>query len=245
MKAEKTDRLFNIDNKKEVKLNIDGFDKAPILIGKEQSDGEMSFNNLSNFQGCNLSIKTVNIKNDNGDVIELKTYYTVAEAKEKKYNNEIIESIERSEDGKIFVEVCIGIENNKRYIILPYSSMLNMVDIVKTIPSEIHKMFIQKEDIIDGENGQSSEESKIKDYIELVLYDKDGFETKYDVKISEIANCILSVRIIGSATDKKKDSVSKKAQEAFKILKEDGKNKIEAISDFTSLIMKMLSFKKV
>ena len=117
-------RIFRIDNKKEVKLNIDGFDKAPILIGKEQSNGEMSFNNLSNFEGCNLSIKSVNIKNDIGEVIELKTYYTVAEAKEKKYNNEIIEKMtEKDKNKDLFVEVCIGIDTNKRYFILTYSSI--------------------------------------------------------------------------------------------------------------------------
>ena len=33
------ERIFEFDNKNEVKLIVDGFDKAPILMGSEQSNG--------------------------------------------------------------------------------------------------------------------------------------------------------------------------------------------------------------
>ena len=83
------ERIFEFDNKNEVKLSVEGFDKAPILMGSEQSNGIIELENLTKFQGCNISVRSVNIKDENNEVTELRTYYTIVEAKEKKYNNDI------------------------------------------------------------------------------------------------------------------------------------------------------------
>lgn len=233
------DRIFEFDNKNEIKLSVEGFDSAPILIGTEQSNGVVSLENLSNFQKCNISVKSVNIKDEKEEVTELKTYYTVVTAKDKKYNNEIIDSLERKENSKLIVEVCLGIEEYKRYVILEYPSTENLVSITKELPSKIAKMFTVKE------KTQSDSDETLNNIISITLYDKSGFETTKTVTISEIAEYILSVRIIGVTNDSVKEVVSKKAHEVFKMIKENGKNNVEVISDFTSSVMKMLSLKKI
>lgn len=233
------DRIFEFDNKNEIKLSVEGFDSAPILIGTEQSNGVVSLENLSNFQKCNISVKSVNIKDENEEVIELKTYYTVVTAKDKKYNNEIIDNLERKENSKLIVEVCLGIEEYKRYVILEYPSTENLVTITKDLPSKIAKMFSVKEKI------ESDSDEALNNIISITLYDKSGFETTKTVSIAEIAEYILSIRIINTTNDTVKEVVSKKAQEVFKMIKENGKNNVEVISDFTSSVIKMLSLKKV
>lgn len=233
------DRIFEFDNKNEIKLSVEGFDVAPILIGTEQSNGVVSLENLSNFQECTISVKSVNIKDENNDVTELKTYYTVVKAKDKKYNNEIIDNLERKENSKLMVEVCIGIGEYKRYIILDYPSTENLVNITKDLPSKIAKMFTIKD------KTQSDSDEALKNIISITLYDKSGFEMAKTVTISEITEHILSVRIINTTDDSVKEVVSKKAQDVFKMIKENGKNNVEIISDFTSSVMKMMSLKRI
>lgn len=233
------DRIFEFDNKNEIKLSVEGFDVAPILIGTEQSNGVVSLENLSNFQECTISVKSVNIKDENNDVTELKTYYTVVKAKDKKYNNEIIDNLERKENSKLMVEVCIGIGEYKRYIILDYPSTENLVNITKDLPSKIAKMFTIKD------KTQSDSDEALKNIISITLYDKSGFEMTKTVTISEITEHILSVRIINTTDDSVKEVVSKKAQDVFKMIKENGKNNVEIISDFTSSVMKMMSLKRI
>ena len=89
-----------------------------------------------------------------------------------------------------------------------------------------------------------SDSDKTLNSIEIILYDRNGFEINKSVSISEISNYILSVRIIGSEDDTIKDTVSKKANEVFKRIKENGRNNIEVISNFTSSVMKMVSLKR-
>lgn len=235
------ERIFEFDNKNEVKLSVEGFDKAPILMGSEQSNGIIELENLTKFQGCNISVRSVNIKDENNEVTELRTYYTIVEAKEKKYNNDIIDVINRKEDSKILVEVCLGIGEYKRFIILERPSTESLVDITKQLPSEISKMFSVKRKDLDEIHSDSD---KALNSIEIILYDRNGFEINKSVSISEISNYILSVRIIGSEDDTIKDTVSKKANEVFKRIKENGRNNIEVISNFTSSVMKMVSLKR-
>lgn len=235
------ERIFEFDNKNEVKLSVEGFDKAPILMGSEQSNGIIELENLTKFQGCNISVRSVNIKDENNEVTELRTYYTIVEAKEKKYNNDIIDVINRKEDSKILVEVCLGIGEYKRFIILERPSTESLVDITKQLPSEISKMFSVKRKDLDE---MHSDSDKTLNSIEIILYDRNGFEINKSVSISEISNYILSVRIIGSEDDTIKDTVSKKANEVFKRIKENGRNNIEVISNFTSSVMKMVSLKR-
>lgn len=235
------ERIFEFDNKNEVKLSVEGFDKAPILMGSEQSNGIIELENLTKFQGCNISVRSVNIKDENNEVTELRTYYTIVEAKEKKYNNDIIDVINRKEDSKILVEVCLGIGEYKRFIILERPSTESLVDITKQLPSEISKMFSVKRKDLDE---MHSDSDKALNSIEIILYDRNGFEINKSVSISEISNYILSVRIIGSEDDTIKDTVSKKANEVFKRIKENGRNNIEVISNFTSSVMKMVSLKR-
>lgn len=235
------ERIFEFDNKNEVKLSVEGFDKAPILMGSEQSNGIIELENLTKFQGCNISVRSVNIKDENNEVTELRTYYTIVEAKEKKYNNDIIDVINRKEDSKILVEVCLGIGEYKRFIILERPSTESLVDITKQLPSEISKMFSVKRKDLDK---MHSDSDKALNSIEIILYDRNGFEINKSVSISEISNYILSVRIIGSEDDTIKDTVSKKANDVFKRIKENGRNNIEVISNFTSSIMKMVSLKR-
>lgn len=235
------ERIFEFDNKNEVKLSVEGFDKAPILMGSEQSNGIIELENLTKFQGCNISVRSVNIKDENNEVTELRTYYTIVEAKEKKYNNDIIDVINRKEDSKILVEVCLGIGEYKRFIILERQSTESLVDITKQLPSEISKMFSVKRKDLDE---MHSDSDKALNSIEIILYDRNGFEINKSVSISEISNYILSVRIIGSEDDTIKDTVSKKANEVFKRIKENGRNNIEVISNFTSSVMKMVSLKR-
>lgn len=235
------ERIFEFDNKNEVKLSVEGFDKAPILMGSEQSNGIIELENLTKFQGCNISVRSVNIKDENNEVTELRTYYTIVEAKEKKYNNDIIDVINRKEDSKILVEVCLGIGEYKRFVILERPSTESLVDITKQLPSEISKMFSVKRKDLDKIHSDSD---KALNSIEIILYDRNGFEINKSVSISEISNYILSVRIIGSEDDTIKDTVSKKANDVFKRIKENGRNNIEVISNFTSSIMKMVSLKR-
>lgn len=235
------ERIFEFDNKNEVKLSVEGFDKAPILMGSEQSNGIIELENLTKFQGCNISVRSVNIKDENNEVTELRTYYTIVEAKEKKYNNDIIDVINRKEDSKILVEVCLGIGEYKRFVILERPSTESLVDITKQLPSEISKMFSVKRKDLDK---MHSDSDKALNSIEIILYDRNGFEINKSVSISEISNYILSVRIIGSEDDTIKDTVSKKANDVFKRIKENGRNNIEVISNFTSSIMKMVSLKR-
>lgn len=235
------ERIFEFDNKNEVKLSVEGFDKAPILMGSEQSNGIIELENLTKFQGCNISVRSVNIKDENNEVTELRTYYTIVEAKEKKYNNDIIDVINRKEDSKILVEVCLGIGEYKRFIILERPSTESLVDITKQLPSEISKMFSVKRKDLDK---MHSDSDKALNSIEIILYDRNGFEINKSVSISEISNYILSVRIIGSEDDTIKDTVSKKANDVFKRIKENGRNNIEVISNFTSSVMKMVSLKR-
>lgn len=233
------DRIFEFDNKNEIKLNVEGFDVAPILIGTEQSNGIVSLENLSNFHQCNVSVKSVNIKDENNEVVELKTYYTVVMAKDKKYNNEIVDNLERKENSKLKIEVCLGIEDCKRYIILDYPSTDNLVNITKELPSKIAKMFTVKE------STESDSDETPNNIISITFYDKSGFEITKAVTISEIAEYILSVRIIDVANNNVKEVVSKKAQDVFNMIKENGKNNVEIISDFTSSVIKLLSLKKI
>ena len=235
------ERIFEFDNKNEVKLTVEGFDKAPILMGSEQSNGIVELENLTKFQGCNISVRSVNIKEGKDEVTELRTYYTVVEAKEKKYNNDIIDVIERKEDSKILVEVCLGVGEYKRFVILERPSIESLVDITKQLPSEISKMFSVKKKDLDK---LSSDSEKTSNTIEIVFYDKNGFEIVKTVSIAEISSYILSVRIIGSEDDTVKETVSKKANEVFKRIKENGRNNIEVISNFTSSVMKMVSLKR-
>ena len=235
------ERIFEFDNKNEVKLSVEGFDKAPILMGSEQSNGIIELENLTKFQGCNISVRSVNIKDENNEVTELRTYYTVVEAKEKKYNNDIIDVINRKEDSKMLVEVCLGIGEYKRFVILERPSTESLVDVTKQLPSEISKMFLVKRKDLDKIHSDSD---KTLNSIEIVLYDRNGFEINKSVSISEISNYILSVRIIGTEDDTIKDTVSKKANDVFKRIKENGRNNIEVISNFTSSVMKMVSLKR-
>lgn len=229
------DRIFEFDNKNEIKLEVDGFDKAPILIGTEHSNGKVSLENLENFQGCNIYMKVANIKDESDEVSELKTYYTVVDAKTKKYNNDIIEKINKKESSKIHVEVCLGIDECKRYLILEYASTENLVSISKQLPNQLYKMFLCKE-----ENNTDTVSNRAK----ITFYDTSGFEVDKVVSVSDISEYILSVRIIGSNTNTIKDNVSQKAQNVYKAIKKNGKNTAEVISNFTSSVVKILSLKK-
>ena len=234
------ERIFEFDNKNEVKLTVEGFDKAPILMGSEQSNGIIELENLTKFQGCNISVRSVNIKDGNNEITELRTYYTVVEAKEKRYNNDIVEIMDRKEDSKMFVEICLGIGEYKRFVIIERPITDNLVDITKQLPSEISKMFsIRRKDL----DKMHSDSDKTFNEIEITLYDRNGFEITKTVSISEVANYILSVRIVGTQDDTVKDVVSKKANDVFKRIKENGRNNIEVISNFTSSVMKMVSLK--
>lgn len=232
-------RIFEFDNKNEIKLNVEGFDSVPILIGTEQSNGVVSLENLNSFQNCNISVKTVNIKNENEEIVELKTYYTVVTAKDKKYNNEIIDKLKRKENSKIVVEVCLGVEEYKRYIILEYASTENIINITKRLPSDIFKMFSVKEKV------KSDSDETLSNTVDIKLYDKSGFEAVKSVSISEISDYVLSVRIIDTVNGTFKEVVSKKAQDVYKMIKENGRNNVEVISDLASSVVKMISLKKI
>ena len=232
-------RIFEFDNKNEIKLNVEGFDSVPILIGTEQSNGVVSLENLNSFQNCNISVKTVNIKNENEGIVELKTYYTVVTAKDKKYNNEIIDKLKRKENSKIVVEVCLGVEEYKRYIILEYASTENIINITKRLPSDIFKMFSVKEKV------KSDSDETLSNTVDIKLYDKSGFEAVKSVSISEISDYVLSVRIIDTVNGTFKEVVSKKAQDVYKMIKENGRNNVEVISDLASSVVKMISLKKI
>lgn len=226
-------RIFEFNNKNEIELNVEGFDKAPILIGSEQSNGLVSIDNLSQFNNCNVLVKSINIKDENDDVIELKTYYTLAVAKDKVYNNDIISDFEKNEDSKIKVEVCLGFKKYKRYIILEYSAVENLVTITKTLSSKLTTMFATKND----KDNYSNE-------IKVVFYDEDGFETEEFISPTKIEDYILSVRIIDTVKNDVKDSTLIKAQKIFSLIKDNGKNSIESIANFSSAVMKMVLLKK-
>lgn len=219
-----------MENNSEVKLNVEGFDRVPILIGTEQSDGVTSLEKLCEFQNCKLNVKSVNVKKGEGEVLEVKTYYTVAEAKEKQYNNEIVNFIERKDSSNMTVEVCLGDLDNKRYLKIEYPSTLNFLEMSKRIHLDVYKELAKV-----GNN---------EDKVNLVLYDKDGFEKNYEVTASDILKYIVSVRIIEINNQKISETISKKARDAFSIFKEDGKNKIESISNIKDSIVKMLTLKK-
>lgn len=236
------DRIFKFDNKNEIKLSVDGFDCAPILIGKEQSDGDVSLEKLSQFQGCNLSIKSANIKNSDNEIIELKTYYTVVKAEHKKYDNPIVDNFERNENSKMRVEVCLGEKDNKRFIILEYPTVLNLIDVTKKIPSDIFKELHKNN---HSKNAESDDNFSSNDIVNLTLYDKDGFESTRSVAVSEISKYILSIRIIETTNNTVRETVSKKTKEVFQLFKEDSKSKIEVISNFTTSVVKLLSPKKI
>lgn len=231
-------RIFEFDNKKEVKLSVEGFDRAPILMGSEYSNGATELENLNNFHGCSLFVKSVNVKDENNEVVGLKTYYTVVQAKEKKYDNKIIDVIERKDNSKLVVEVCLGVNEYKRFIILEYPSSENMLSITKQLPSEISKIFSSKE-----KKSKSDTETPVNN-INITLYDNNGFEMTKSVLISEIADYIISVRVIDTIDNSVKEVVSQRAQDMFKRIKESGKNNVEVISNFTSSVMKMISVKK-
>lgn len=226
-------RIFEIDNKNEIKLEVDGFDCAPILIGTEQSDGITSLEKLSEFKGCNLQVKSVNVKKSDSEILEVKTYYTVANAKEKKYNNDIVNNFERAEKTKMIVEVCLGEKEYKRYIQLEYPSTLNFVEISKRVHLDIFKIL-----------SNSKEKDLSEETIDLIMYDKDGFEKKYNATPSSILSFILSVRIIDTTNNKLTETVSKKARNAFQLMKDDGKSKMEAISNIKESVINMLSLKR-
>lgn len=226
-------RIFEFDNKNEIKLKVEGFDCVPILIGSEQSDGDKALDNLSDFHGCNLKMKSVNVKNPENEIIEVKTYYTVVNARENKYNKSIVENFERKENSNMTVEICLGEKELKRYFHLQYPSTYSLLEVTKRVPGDIFKQLI-------GSNDSSEQQENI----ELILYDKDGFENRREVNMSRISDLILSVRVVYTSDIKVVENVSRKAKEAFQMLKDDGKNKIEVISNLKSTVIKMLSLKK-
>ena len=198
-------RIFEFDNKNEIKLKVEGFDCAPILIGSEQSDGEKALDNLSDFQGCNLKMKSVNVKNPENEIIEIKTYYTVVNARENKYNQPTVENFKRRENSNMTVEVCIGEEKLKRYFHLQYPSTYSLLEVTKRVPGDIFKQL-----------SESTNVSEEKESVELILYDEDGFENRREVNMSKILDLILSVRIVYTTDIKVVESVSRKAKEAFR-----------------------------
>ena len=226
-------RIFEFDNKNKIELKVEGFDCAPILIGSEQSDGSKALDNLSDFQGCNLKMKSVNVKNTENEITEIKTYYTVVNARENKYNKSIIENFNKREDVTMTVEVCLGEKELKRYFHLQYPSTYSLLEVIKRVPGDIFKQLLRVND--------SSEQTE---NVELILYDKEGFENRREVNMSRILDLILSVRIVHTTDIKVTERVSRKAKEAFQMLKDDGKNKIEVISNLKATIIKMISLKK-
>ena len=221
-----------MENNSEVKLDVEGFDRVPILIGTEQSDGVSSLEKLCEFQDCKLNVKSVNVKKGEDEVLEIKTYYTVAIAKDKQYDNKIVEVFERKENSNMIVEVCLGDLDNKRYMKIEYPSTLNFLEVSKRIHLDLYKELSKK---------SLKEDS---DKVNLVLYDKDGFEKTYEASASDLLKYIISIRIIEINNQKISETISKKARDAFSMFKEDGKNKIESISNIKDSIVKMLSLKK-
>lgn len=227
------DRIFKFDNKKKIKLNVEGFDKAPILIGTEQSNGISSLENLSNFNNCNISIKSVNIKDCNEDVVELKTYYTLVVAEDKKYNNNIIYNLEKEKECKLIIEVCLGFKTYKRFILLEVSSNENMLTITNDLPNKIIEMFT---DIKETEENES---------VNIVFYDENGFEIEQKILYKDIPEYIESVRIIDSQDYNIKENATKRTQSFFESIKETGKNSTENISKFTTIITKFMILNKI
>ena len=232
-------RIFEFDNKNEIKLELEGFDRAPILIGNEKSTGEVSLENLSKFAGCNLSMKSVNVKNELGEVVELKTYYTVAQAADNMYNNDIIHSLKREDDAILVVEVCLGKGEYKRYEILEYPCTYNMIEISKKASLDIYNKFVKKQEDDNEDSGND-----VNRYAKITFYDVDGFESVFNMRLSDVSDSILSIRIVASSNENKSNKVSRKAKKVFQTLKQDGKNKVESISNYTSTVIKALSLKK-
>lgn len=226
-------RNFSLENGREIKLDVQGFDAVPVLVGTETSAGESSLKNLNRFNNCRIATKYTNIKDAKHGVVQLKTFYTVAKPKNPLYNNPIIENTEKNKTDMQTIEVCLGTLHYKRFVKLEYLSTLSLVEITDRICA----------DILEALNGTKKdfESEPVENNISIALYDEDGFEFMFDLNPSNIASYILSVRIINSDKSTSAEKINSKAKRIFEILKSDfTKKKVDIIANISQPLAKTI-----